>query len=331
MKSKIEYCYGKEAADKFKASPNWFQRFKKRHGVSLRNRTNKKKDSADDGRLTIQSFHRDLRRALKTTRRRGVAHLHPKYGRWIPEQRYNVYQVPLPFVVGQEKTYDICGSKQVWVSQPSSGLEKRQATLQLCIRASGMQTVKPAVIFKGKGNVKEKEVKNYDNDVDVYFQGYSWMDDKINMQWAKNTLIPALKNNKEKKVIFAYNVSFQLKQEFHQACRADANALIYLLPPNHTDKVQPIDAGFGKMMKTKIGEAMERWLDLDSNLEVWHDKILASERRVLMTKWVGEAWRELKENHTFFTKLFERTGCLMTVDKSSDENINPQGLDDYTF
>ena len=29
MKKKIEMCYGKEAADKFKASDNWFQRFKR--------------------------------------------------------------------------------------------------------------------------------------------------------------------------------------------------------------------------------------------------------------------------------------------------------------
>lgn len=46
------------------------------------------------------------------------------------------------------------------------------------------------------------------------------------------------------------------------------NAVIYLLPQNHTDKVQPIDAGCVKMMKTKIGEVMERWLKEDENLDV---------------------------------------------------------------
>ena len=70
MKAKIEMCYGKEAAERFKGSHNWFQRFKKRHGIVLRRRTNKKKDSADDGRSTIQKFHRNLRKCLKTQRRR---------------------------------------------------------------------------------------------------------------------------------------------------------------------------------------------------------------------------------------------------------------------
>ena len=35
MKKKIEMCYRKEAADEFKASDNWFQRFKRRNNISL--------------------------------------------------------------------------------------------------------------------------------------------------------------------------------------------------------------------------------------------------------------------------------------------------------
>ena len=40
MISKIEQYYGKQEADKFKASNNWFQRFKLRHQIILRGRTN---------------------------------------------------------------------------------------------------------------------------------------------------------------------------------------------------------------------------------------------------------------------------------------------------
>lgn len=46
------------------------------------------------------------------------------------------------------------------------------------------------------------------------------------------------------------------------------NAVIYLLPENHTDKVQPIDAGCGRLVKAKIGEAMGKWLDKDNHLEL---------------------------------------------------------------
>ena len=83
-----------EEAAKFKESSKWFQRFKKRHTIVLRRRTNKKKVWTDDGRDTIQKFHRDLRKALKTQRRSNKSYtVDPKYGRWIPKNTYNIDQV----------------------------------------------------------------------------------------------------------------------------------------------------------------------------------------------------------------------------------------------
>ncbi|KAK3731080.1 hypothetical protein QZH41_007971 [Actinostola sp. cb2023] len=331
MKSKIEECYGKEEACKFKGSGNWFQRFKKRHGISFRRRTNKKKDAADEGRERIQKFHRDLREAVKSRRRRVNSTQDVKYERWTPQNRYNIDQVPLPFVVEQDKTYDVTGNKQVWVSQPSSGLDKRQATLQLCIRAEGDQHVKPAIVFRGKGNVFSAEKAQYDQDVDVYFQSSAWMDTQLNQEWVRRTLIPGIGTSPQEKVIFADNVGFQQEKGFHEMCRKNINAIIYLLPENHTDKVQPIDAGFGKQMKAKFGEAMDKWLEEDDNLDMWHDRLSAKKRRILMTQWAGEAWRKLSLDKMFAKKLFMKTGCLMTADGSDDNMIRPQGLEPYSF
>lgn len=56
MKSYIEECYGKEEASKFKGSQNWFQRFKKRYGISFRRRTNKKKQAAMMGDKQSRNF-----------------------------------------------------------------------------------------------------------------------------------------------------------------------------------------------------------------------------------------------------------------------------------
>ena len=91
IKSKIEASYGAEEAAKFKESSNWLQRFKERHNILLRRRTTKEKVGADDGRDTIQKFHRDLRKALKTQRIRNKSYtVNPKYGRWIPKNGYNI-------------------------------------------------------------------------------------------------------------------------------------------------------------------------------------------------------------------------------------------------
>ena len=159
-----------------------------------------------------------MRKALKTQKSRNTSSAaDPKYGRWIPKNRYNVDQVPLPFVNEQSKTYDTLGAKQVWVSQPASGLDKRQATLQLCIRADSKQNLKPALIFRGKGNVSTEEKEKYDKKVDVYFQQNAWMDEDTNMKWVQGTLIPGVgQNDQGEKVLFADNVGFQQSKQFHE-------------------------------------------------------------------------------------------------------------------
>lgn len=91
-------------------------------------RTNKRKDAADHGRQTIQKFHLDLREAVKSRRRQFNSAQDVKYGRWTPKERYNIDQVPLPFPVDQDRTYDVTGNKQVWVAQPTSGLDKRHCS-----------------------------------------------------------------------------------------------------------------------------------------------------------------------------------------------------------
>ncbi len=49
MKEKNQAFYGTEQAERFKGSSNWLQRFKKRHKIALRRRTNKKKVCAMEG------------------------------------------------------------------------------------------------------------------------------------------------------------------------------------------------------------------------------------------------------------------------------------------
>ncbi len=85
------------------------------------------KQKSNKGNIQELRQHRKLTPAIdgrreiypKSTRRRRLP-ADTKYGRWLPEHRYNVDQVPLPLVISQEKTYETGGSKQVWVSQPSS-------------------------------------------------------------------------------------------------------------------------------------------------------------------------------------------------------------------
>ena len=140
----------------------------------------------------------------------------------------------------------------------------------------------------------------------------------------RRTLVPRIADKSRENVLFADSVSFQLDRAFHEKCRYECNTLVYLLPENQTDKVQPVDSGVGWTMKKKIEQSLDKWLEIEDNIDKWHDNLTAKERRIPMTKWVGDAWDELQCYQDFFSKAFQRTGYLMTIHGSEDYLIKPQ-------
>ena len=96
-----------------------------------------------------------------------------------------------------------------------------------------------------------------------------------------------------------------------------------------------MDAGYGYLVKKLVGKARDQWLELDENIDVWmgnSNKVMtASDRRILISQWVSQAFEELKkpEYDNMRRRCFQKTGCLMTIDGSDDEFIQPEGLVNY--
>ena len=56
----------------------------------------------------------------------------------------------------------------------------------------------------------------------------------------------------------------------------------------------------------------------------------ASEKRILITKFVGDAWERIFSREDFNPDVyFQKTGCLLTLDGSEDHLVNIQGLPYY--
>ena len=54
----------------------------------------------------------------------------------------------MPFTSTDGRTWEYSGIDRVWIRAPGSGLDKRQVTLMLTIRAEGKQPL-PVLIFRG--------------------------------------------------------------------------------------------------------------------------------------------------------------------------------------
>ena len=97
---------------------------------------------------------------------------------------------------------------------------------------------------------------------------------------------------------------------------------------------QPVDAGYAELLKVLIKQKFSSWLDSDENADRWYGNLepfSAKGRRMLISHWTGEAYKILisAKYDDFRWRMFEKTGCLITADRSDGEKINPEGLPNY--
>ena len=295
-------------------------------------------------KLPKESYRKDLLKWHATTREKLVSSgtsqqsYDSKWGYFLPHQRINVDQSPLPFAVNMKRTYHRFEEganprqEKVWISQPGSGLDKRQCTLQVCFSPVGPQP-KLGIIFRGKGKLSQEEKDSWHPMVDIFFQDNAWADTNSSLSWAEKTLKPFVEN-KGRFVLFCDNLSSQTHEDF-KAKISSMGGVVWFGLPNATDLWQPVDAGLGELLKTLINHQFTTWLEGESNADRWYGNsqgFTARERRYLISHWAGSAYEELVSDKykDFWWRQFEKTGCLITADGSEDDKINPEGLPNYS-
>ena len=164
----------------------------KRNNIKMRVRQRNKA-------LPKAEFTQKLKEWHATTRERLIRtgfndNYDDKWGRVSSEQRFNVDQSPCPFALNLKRTYHVfedCADQhqdKVWISQPGSGLDKRQCSLQICVRPTGIQP-RLCIVFRGKGlRISDAERKSYHQGVDVFYQENAWV--KVAVEWVEKTLNP---------------------------------------------------------------------------------------------------------------------------------------------
>ena len=102
----------------------------------------------------------------------------PKYGSYLPTHRFNADQVPLSYVDGIDPTAQD--------KQRVGGLEKRQATLQVCFGPIGSLIKQPplSIIFSGTGRrITAEEKTAYAPGIIVLWQPKARMDRPTSHEW----------------------------------------------------------------------------------------------------------------------------------------------------
>jgi hypothetical protein len=223
-------------------------------------------------------------------------------------------------------------SHRVAISQGGGeqALRKRQATAQLCFRPAlraNQKQPRPSIIFRGKGTrVSAVEKSAYHPNVKVFFQPKAWADSPFCEEWIK-WFATEVGEPEEEKLLLCDNLAGQVAEGF-RAAAASANITVWYLSSGNTDKNQPVDAGYGQSVRKAMGRLQDEWLLDPDNLGKWTgDKTMsASDRRVLLTIWLGEAVEEVNKNADMLRKCFEHTGCHLAADLSEDHLVQFDGM-----
>jgi len=87
---------------------NWLYRFVRRWGLSWRKATKQKQKVIESRLARIQRFHQGLRKLLRDAEgQRGARELDPKWGRFLPQHRFNWDEIPWAFIGGLSHTWDM--------------------------------------------------------------------------------------------------------------------------------------------------------------------------------------------------------------------------------
>ena len=96
-----------------------------------------------------------------------LADYDPKWGRFPPNKRVNLDQIPLPFAINCTTTYEeeilkeLRKYHKVWVANPGAGLENGWCLVQLAFSPEDDNS-RVAVIFRGtEKRISEDEINSY--------------------------------------------------------------------------------------------------------------------------------------------------------------------------
>ena len=155
----------------FKASNGWRHNFIKPRKLKYRRKKSDKNFSADKHLPRFLDFLKLLR--FKILMPLEGNNSESIWGRFPPSRRYNMDQVPLPFVVSQEFTFTLHEDNNFHITCPNEALRKRQWNMHVIVNASegDSRHVWVNLVTKGTGTrIKVEEKTRYSSEVEIFWQ-----------------------------------------------------------------------------------------------------------------------------------------------------------------
>ena len=245
-------------------------------------------------------------------------------------------QTPISYEFLAGPCYDFKGAQTVWIKESRSGWDKRQATLMVYVAADGINHMRPLLIFKGKDckkNAKiQAEMRQYDDRVAIEWDENAYCNSKIMVRWLKKQYAWSsgtfFNKARPHPRLLTLDVFKGHKTPDVKQAMKELNIIPSFVPAGCTGYVQVLDVAINKPLKHRIEQQANA--HYEQNFKEWKaGQYSVSDRRVMLTKWVGQAWTELHKDHgELIRQTFRRVGLSLAVDGSEDREIKVKDIPD---
>ena len=156
------------------------------------------------------------------------------------------------------------------------------------------------------------------------FQEKAWCDQTImkcwiNEEWGNIFFNPTTPESSGK-ILCADVHRAQQTATVKRVLQSKSTVLVNI-PPGCTSKVQLLDVSINKPFKDYLRTQFEK--HRDENFELYiSNKLTASKGRVLVTKWVAEAWEKIKTNKEMIIRAFTKWGITTNEDESENHLVH---------
>ena len=256
----------------FKAGNHWCQRFMKRNGLSLRQKTTLAQRLPDDYEEKIIRFHRYIIDRRKE-------HNFPLH------LIANMNETPLTFDMPPNCTVNNTGEKTIKIR--TRGNEKNRVTVVLACCGDGSK-LKPMLIFKRKTIPKI----NNKHGVVVSAKQKGWMDSEQMKVWIEKVWRARIGGLGRRKSLLVYDsfeahVTDTVKTSFKRE-----NTELAVIPGGLTSLLQPLDVSLNKPFKDGVRKRWMQWMaDGTHEFTATGRQKKASEE--LICSWISQAWNAI--------------------------------------
>ena len=282
----------------FKAGNHWCQRFMKRNGLSLRQKTTLAQRLPDDYEEKIVRFHRyiiDLRKE----------HSYPLH------VIANMDETPLTFDMPPNRTINSSGEKTIKIR--TTGNEKNRIIVVLTCAGDGSK-LRPMVIFKRKTLPK---VANK-HGVVIAAQEKGWMDSEGMKTWIEKVWRSRRGGLGRRRSLLVCDAFEAHVTERVKTALTQENTNLAVIPGGLTSILQPLDVSLNKPFKDGVRKRWVEWM-----AEGIHEFTASGRQKKpseeLILSWIAGAWQDISKE--MIESSFLKCGITNSLDGSEDDLV----------